>query len=65
MIQELIDGNFIHPVPSSGLAKDGYFFYRFQEDVETNCLNMKRLWDQPPRNAAVVATELRKAILGK
>lgn len=58
--QRLMDAGIIHHVTHSEPFADNYFFYRFQEDDDTNILNMKRVWDPsiPTRDAVEVAKDL-------
>jgi hypothetical protein len=58
--QRLIDAGLIHHVTYSEPFADGYFFYAFQEDEESNVLNTKLIWDpvRRPRNPVIVAKEL-------
>eukprot|EP00172_Hildenbrandia_rubra_P000774 Plantae.Rhodophyta-Hildenbrandia_rubra.ctg14331.p1 GENE.Plantae.Rhodophyta-Hildenbrandia_rubra.ctg14331~~Plantae.Rhodophyta-Hildenbrandia_rubra.ctg14331.p1 ORF type:complete len:643 (-),score=76.15 Plantae.Rhodophyta-Hildenbrandia_rubra.ctg14331:518-2446(-) len=60
MGQKLIEAGIMHHVTHSEPFADAYYFYRFQEDTDTNVLNMKRVWDasRPPRNALEIAEEL-------
>ena len=44
--QRLIEAGIIHHVTHSEPFQDDNFFYRFQEDDDGNCLNMKRVWDR-------------------
>lgn len=58
--QLLMDAGIIHHVTHSEPFCDAQFFYRFQEDDDTNILNMKRLWDAsiPTREAVLVSKDL-------
>lgn len=58
--QRLMQTGIIHHVTHSEPFSDGYFYYRFQEDDDSNILNMKRLWDSalPTRDAVEVARDL-------
>lgn len=58
--QRLMDAGIIHHVTHSEPFCDAQFFYRFQEDDDTNILNMKRLWDAsiPTRDAVLVSKDL-------
>lgn len=59
--QRLMDAGIVHHVTHSEPFCDRYYFYRFQEDDDTNILNMKRVWDSaiPTRHAV----DLAKALL--
>eukprot|EP00177_Eucheuma_denticulatum_P006081 GFKZ01011089.1.p1 GENE.GFKZ01011089.1~~GFKZ01011089.1.p1 ORF type:complete len:628 (-),score=83.36 GFKZ01011089.1:402-2285(-) len=58
--QRLMDAGVIHHVTHSEPFSNQYYFYRFQEDDESNILNMKRVWDSsiPARHAVDVAKDL-------
>lgn len=58
--QRLMDAGIIHHVTHSELFSDSEYYYRFQEDDESNILNMKRVWDSsiPTRHAVEVAKDL-------
>lgn len=58
--QRLMEAGIIHHVTHSEPFADAYFFYRFQEDDDTNILNMKRVWDPsiPTREAVDVSKDL-------
>lgn len=58
--QRLMDAGIIHHVTHSEPFCDQYFFYRFQEDDDTNILNMKRIWDAAiaTRHAVDVSKDL-------
>lgn len=43
--QRLMDAGIMHHVTHSEPFCDEFYFYRFQEDEESNILNMKRVWD--------------------
>ncbi len=43
--KRLMNAGIITHVTQSEPFEDGYFFFRFQEDDESNVLNMKRVWD--------------------
>lgn len=60
MGERLMDAGIIHHVTYSEPFCDEYYFYRFQEDDESNILNMKRIWDAaiPTRYAIDVAKDL-------
>lgn len=60
MGERLMDAGIIHHVTHSEPFCDKYYFYRFQEDDESNILNMKRVWDAsiPARHAVDVAKDL-------
>lgn len=49
---------FIHHVARAQPFRDGYFFYRFQEDEDVPALNMHRIWTLPPRPVHTVIEEL-------
>lgn len=40
--QTLMNAQVLHHVTHSEAFKDGYFFYRFQEDIKTKVLNMRK-----------------------
>ncbi|CDF33789.1 unnamed protein product [Chondrus crispus] len=52
--QRLMDAGIMHHVTHSEPFCDGYYFYRFQEDEESNVLNMKRVWDSAIPTARAV-----------
>lgn len=58
--QRLMDAGILHHVTHSEPFCDQYYFYRFQEDDESNILNMKRIWDSsiPARHAVDVSKDL-------
>lgn len=58
--QRLMEAGIIHHVTHSEPFSDAYYFYRFQEDDDTNILNMKRVWDPsiPTRDAVEVSKDL-------
>lgn len=60
MGERLMDAGIVHHVTHSEPFCDEYYFYRFQEDDESNILNMKRIWDAaiPARHAVDVAKDL-------
>lgn len=60
MGQRLMDAGIIHHVTNSEPFADDALYYRFQEDDDTNILNMKRVWDAsiPTRPAVDVAKDI-------
>lgn len=58
--QRLMEAGILHHVTHSEPFGDEYYFYRFQEDDDTNILNMKRVWDSaiPTRHAVLVSKDL-------
>ncbi|KAK4538643.1 hypothetical protein CDCA_CDCA19G4668 [Cyanidium caldarium] len=58
--QQLMDAGVIHHVTYSEPFADAHFFYVFQEDEDTNVLNLKMIWDSSrrPRDPLQVATDL-------
>ena len=61
--QNFVDAGVIHHVTHSEPFSDHYYFYRFQEDNETNVLNMKRIW--VPAVPARPAPEVMQQLLTK
>jgi len=60
--QQLIDEKLMHHVYNEPF-RDGYFFYRFQEDVPNlPAFNMKRIWNLPARPISQVANDLVQMI---
>lgn len=55
-----MEAGIIHHVSHSEPFSDDNLFYRFQEDDESNILNMKRVWDSsiPTRDAIDVAKDM-------
>lgn len=60
MGQRLMDAGIVHHVTNSEPFSDDYYFFRFQEDDDTNILNMKRVWDPsiPARHAVDLSKDL-------
>lgn len=58
--QRLMNAGIVQHVTQSEPFCDEYYFYRFQEDDDTNILNMKRVWDSaiPTRPAVDVSKDL-------
>ncbi len=58
--QRLMDAGIIRHVTQSEPFSDKYYFFRFQEDDDTNVLNMKRVWDPKiqTRPAVTVSQDL-------
>lgn len=61
--QALLDQGMFHHVCNEHPLRDGYFFYRFQEDEPSNVLNMKRIFHGVSRPANEVAEDLRDQMM--
>lgn len=54
--QQLLNANLIHHVCFSQPFLDGYYFYRFQQDVDTPILNSHFIWNLSRRSENILAS---------